>query len=421
MRMVILGMRNLFRNKVRLAIVALLVAVPAFLLLVMQAIGEAIQEQTKILREHVDTALQVRAAGSMGHVNMVGQDALLPGTALAAIQALPRVVKVEPYLLAMTPTEGHNFAMLVGLNPGDGKRLESHGEAGNPRIIAGRDFTSEDQGQDVVIVGQGYARWAGITPQNFAGKAIVVDPTRSSSIIYRLDRPPRPLRILGIYASGYVFGDMQLFMPLETFRRIYGVPEGISWLFVTAASVDHVPAIVRGIRDALGPRADIIAPKHAAAFESTTTRAILRLARAGSLLALALMGIVLFFTTLFIVRERTREIGTLKAIGGSDAGLVAQLLTEGALLTVLGSLVGLALFRVWGTAAASRLFGLGVSPFLPPHYKDTLFPSLYVHAVVDAPTLGLVLGAAVIVAGLGSAYGLWRVVSLSPLEAMRYE
>ncbi len=421
MRMMRLGVRNLFRNKVRLAIVALLVAVPAFLLLVMQAMGDAIQEQTRILREQVDTALQVRAAGAMGHVNMVGQDALLHGTALAAVRAIPHVVKVEPYLLAMTPTEGHNFAMLVGVNPGDRKRLESHGEAGNPRIIAGRDFVAEDQGQDVAILGQGYARWAGITPENFTEKTVVVDPTRSSSIIYRLDRPPHPLRITGIYASGYVFGDMQLFMPLETFRRIYGAPEGISWLFVTAASVDHVPAIVRGIRDALGPQVDIIAPKHAAVFESTTTRAILRLARAGSLLALALMGIVLFFATLFIVRERTREIGTLKALGGSDGGLAAQFLTEGALLTGLGSLVGLALFRVWGTAAASRLFGLGVSPFLPPQYKDALFPSLYVHAAVDASTLGLVLGAAVFVAGLGSAYGLWQVVTLSPVEAMRHE
>ncbi len=421
MRMIRLGVRNLFRNKVRLAIVALLVAVPAFLLLVMQAMGDAIQEQTRILREQVDTALQVRAAGAMGHVNMVGQDALLHGTALAAVRAIPHVVKVEPYLLAMTPTEGHNFAMLVGVNPGDRKRLESHGEAGNPRIIAGRDFVAEDQGQDVAILGQGYARWAGITPESFAGKTILVDPARASSIIYRLDRPPRLLRIIGIYASGYVFGDMQLFMPLKTFRRIYGVPDGISWLFVTAASVEHVPTIVRGIRDALGPRADIIAPKHAAVFESTTTRAILRLARAGSVLALALMGIVLFFAMLFVVRERAREIGTLKAIGGSDGGLVAQFLTEAALLTALGSLLGVLLFRAGGTAAASRLFGLGVSPFLPAQYKDTLFPSLAVHATVDAPTLGLAFGAALIVAALGSAYGLWQVVTLSPVEAMRHE
>jgi len=421
MRMMMLGVRNLFRNKVRLAIVALLVAVPAFLLLVMQAIGDAIQEQTRILRENVDTALQVRAAGSMGHVNMVGQDALLHGTAPAAVRAIPNVVKVEPYMLAMTPTEGHNFAMHVGVNPGDRKRLESHGEAGNPRIIAGRDFTPEDQGQDVAIIGRGYARWAGIVPENFAGKAMVVDPTRSSSIIYRLDRPPHPLRIIGIYASGYVFGDMQLFMPLETFRRIYEVPQGISWLFVTAASVDDVPAIVRGIRDSLGPQVDIIAPKHAAVFEGTTTRAILRLARAGSLLALALMGIVLFFVMLFLVRERAREIGTLKAIGGSDGGLVAQFLTEAALLTALGTLLGVALFRVWGAAAASRLFAVSVSPFLPPQYKDTLFPSLAIHTAVDAPTLGLALGAAIVVAALGSAYGLWQVVNLSPVEAMRHE
>ena len=35
------------------------------------------------------------------------------------------MAKVEPYLLAMNPTEGHNFAMHVGLQVGDAKRLKS--------------------------------------------------------------------------------------------------------------------------------------------------------------------------------------------------------------------------------------------------------------------------------------------------------
>ncbi|MBI2999626.1 MAG: hypothetical protein HYY46_14430, partial [Deltaproteobacteria bacterium] len=78
MGMVVLGLRNLFRSKLRLAIVVILIAVPFFLLLIMQAIGGAIQRQTEVLKRDVNTLLQLRARGSMGHINMVGQDRILP-------------------------------------------------------------------------------------------------------------------------------------------------------------------------------------------------------------------------------------------------------------------------------------------------------------------------------------------------------
>jgi hypothetical protein len=112
------------RRKGRLLVVALLIGVPFVLLLVMQAIGDAVQRHTELLRRTVDTALQLRARGSMGHVNMVGSSDLLPAGVLDKVRTVGHVAKVEPYLLAMTPTDGHNFAMIVGVHPGDTKRLE---------------------------------------------------------------------------------------------------------------------------------------------------------------------------------------------------------------------------------------------------------------------------------------------------------
>ena len=59
MNMVRLGLRNLFRNLPRLGIVALLIAFPLFLLLVMQAIGTAVEGQTEVLKRNVDNTLQL--------------------------------------------------------------------------------------------------------------------------------------------------------------------------------------------------------------------------------------------------------------------------------------------------------------------------------------------------------------------------
>ncbi|MBI1893098.1 MAG: ABC transporter permease [Candidatus Rokubacteria bacterium] len=422
MRMIALGIRNLLRNKLRLMVVALLIGFPFFLLMAFQAIGAAVRAQTEALKQGVDTNLQLRAKGSLGHVNMLGSYRLLPHDALEKVRGIEHVVKVEPYLLAMSPTEGHNFAMHMGLNVGDAKRLESHGEAGNPRIIAGHDFTPEDAGQDVGLIGQGYARWAGITPENLANARFVVDPTRSNPVIFPLNRPKHELKIIGIYASGYVFGDLQLFMPVETFRRIYGVERGFSWLFVTADSVDHVAFVERKIREALGDGADVIAPKGAATFASTTTRTVDRIAGAVSLFAVALMVVVVFFVMLVTVRERAREIGTLKAIGASDGGIVVQFLAEAMALSVAGGLLGMLLFRALGGAVAGRLFALSVGPFLPAQYKDTLFESLGgISSGVGPSTVGLVLLIAMFVASVGSGYGVWQVTRLSPVEAMKHE
>jgi hypothetical protein len=158
----------------------------------------------------------------MGHINMVGQDRILPQDTLEKVKQIEHVVHVEPYLLAMAPITEPNFVMHVGLDPSGEKRLESHGEAGNPRIIAGRDLTLNDPGQNVGIIGQGYAKWAGITPQDIeSGRAtLAVDPTRTHPVIFHMERPKRTLNIIGMYASGFVFGDLQLFIPLDTFRNI---------------------------------------------------------------------------------------------------------------------------------------------------------------------------------------------------------
>lgn len=420
MSMVTLGLRNLMRSKPRLLLTVGLIGVPFFLLLAMQSIGQAVQKQTDVLTREVNTVVQLRARGSMGHVNMTNQDRILPQDVIEKVLAIEHVVQVEPYLLAMAPITPPNFVMHVGLAPDAVKRLESHGEAGNPRIIAGRDFTPADAGQDVGIIGQAYAKWAGIKAEDIGKATLTVDLTRTHPVIYAMDRPKRELRIIGMYASGYVFGDQQLFMPFDTFRSIYGIDSGISWLFVRVDAAGNVALVTERLKEAVGEVADILAPESAAMFTSTTSRNVIQLARVGGLLAVILMVVVVFFVLLMQVRERSSEIGTLKAIGASNAGVTQQFLAEAIGLTLLGGLFGLVLFKFAGEALTGRLFAIGIGPFLPSHYKP-LFDSLTVGSDISAALVVSVVLTAVIAAVLGSAYGVWQATKLSPLEAMKHE
>jgi putative ABC transport system permease protein len=80
-----------------------------------------------------------------------------------------------------------------------------------------------------------------------------------------------------------------------------------------------------------------------------------------------------FFTILLVtgntmaqaVRERTGELGVLKAIGFTNGQIVALVLAESCLLTVLGGVVGLGVARAITPVMAQKLVSLLPQFFLP--------------------------------------------------------
>jgi putative ABC transport system permease protein len=125
---------------------------------------------------------------------------------------------------------------------------------------------------------------------------------------------------------------------------------------------------------------------------------------------------------LYTVRERTKEIGTLKALGASNKTILGQFMLEGVLLSLIAGIVGLAI----GTFAATTLANL-----LLPYPTDAGFGTvmseggiLKASPIVVTITPQLILfglGVAVLLGALGSLYPAWRAARIRPAEAMRYE
>jgi putative ABC transport system permease protein len=124
----------------------------------------------------------------------------------------------------------------------------------------------------------------------------------------------------------------------------------------------------------------------------------------------AIVGVLLIFGLMFYtVRERVKEIGTLKAIGFSNGEVMKQFMYEGIYVGLIGGIVGLAL----AAAAASGLSSWLINP------SDTLGQSVSVHITALAIILGLVV--AVLAGALGSLYPAWRASRVSPMESLRRE
>jgi putative ABC transport system permease protein len=123
-----------------------------------------------------------------------------------------------------------------------------------------------------------------------------------------------------------------------------------------------------------------------------------------ALISLIVGGLSVINTMAMSVAERTREIGIKRAIGGSRARVIRELVSEAGLIGLLGGLLGLGLGSVVVYLANEAGRSSGMILFL-------LTPQTAVFAVLFSTILG-------VVAGIIPA---WNAARLDPVAALRYE
>jgi len=116
--------------------------------------------------------------------------------------------------------------------------------------------------------------------------------------------------------------------------------------------------------------------------------------------------------------ERTREIGTLRAIGARRRQVMQLFLGEAFLIgviggvggVVVGAVVSLVLPSFTGAASSSGFGGRGVGGLFGGELTSTLTPEI----VLLSLCLGVVVG---VLAGI---YPAWRASRLDPVESLRH-
>jgi lipoprotein-releasing system permease protein len=136
------------------------------------------------------------------------------------------------------------------------------------------------------------------------------------------------------------------------------------------------------------------------------------------IIAVAGFGILAIFS--MIVVEKTRDIGVMKALGASTAGIRGIFLGYGLLLGALGSGVGMAggLLFVQHINEIERLLSRVTGRKV---FDDTIYYFDKIPTIIDPLTVCWIVTGALLIAVGASIWPAQRAARLHPVRALRYE
>jgi putative ABC transport system permease protein len=265
------------------------------------------------------------------------------------------------------------------------------------KIKDGRFFTRGDKAS--IIIGKNIAH-----PPNEEKPILGVGDRIKLEVKLNDETNEITLRVVGVLDEhGSVFGlnaDDFLGMPFRTYDQLYQQGGSCSVIQVYVKESEDIEEVRSHIEERLGDGYFVVSPKAALDVQKRVTGTIQAVLGGIAAISMFVAGIGIVNTMAISVNERTKEIGTMKAIGAKNLDILWIFITEALFTGILGGIIGVILGFTIG-----KLVGLYIG--LPVESSIPLAIVVVLFALITS-----------LFSGAGPA---WRASKLDPVIALRNE
>lgn len=300
--------------------------------------------------------------------------------------------------------------------------LISHGEATVSFIAQGVDPAKEGvfsrglvvtQGEPLspahaggILLGEGLAANLGASP----GDTVVLLTKTASGGINAIEG-----KVQGIFfTSNKELDDAALRLPLDLAQNLLQVQGVHRWLLMLddTARADEAAAKIQAHFTAEGAKLEAVPWYRLADFYVKTVALFSRQLGVVALIIGLIIVLSISNTLIMSVLERTREIGTLLALGNRRREVLRLYIGEGVWLGIIGGVAGVLI----GVALAQLISAIGIPMPPPPGMKRGYSGEI----LLTGTLIGGVLFLAVVSTLLASLYPAWKASRMAIVDALRH-
>ena len=361
--------------------------------------------------------LRTRILGAASHVQISGPGDVLSGwQAVAALAASnPRVIAAAPYVngQGMLTFDGAvRGSVIRGILPEREDRVVEIG-----RHMKAGTLAALKPGEFGIVLGSELARSLAVIAGD---KLTLIAPqgqVTPAGIVPRL----KQFRVVGIFEMGMFEYDSTLaLIHLEDAQKLYRMEDKVSGVRLKLHDMFESRQVALALLPKLGPDVYISdwTRSHANFFRAVQMEKNVMFIILLLIVAVAAFNIV--STLVMAVTDKQPDIAILRTLGAAPSGIMAIFIVQGALIGVIGTLIGV---------GGGVLLALNIDVVVP--FLESLFNVHFlakdVYYISELPSDlqgGDVIAIAAIsfvLSLLATLYPSWRASRVNPAEALRYE
>jgi len=375
------GIRNAFRNVVRTVAIVAILGISIGLSLTMLVAQKAVENKISSVKSSIGNTITVQPAGFTP-----GSQAnnALSTSALNKVKTIAHVSSVAETLTDRLPTTGSSLPSFgrVGDNSSDSNSsttsltspvsLNTDG----PRFFSGGSANSDGTATTAFSLPISFLGTTNPSSVNdtaltiTSGKAINGSTDTNDVLISESMASKNNLQVgstftaynatltvAGIFKTSTTnqgtAGTVVLSLP--ALQRLSGQTGVVTSAVVAVDSLDNLSAATAAVKNSLGSSADVTSAQDAADNTVKPLNSVKTVATFSLIGAIVAGAVIILLVMIMVVRERKKEIGVVKAIGGSNVRIIGEFMIEALTLSVLGAVIGLIIGVVGGQPVTKLL------------------------------------------------------------------